>query len=94
MNAPINEPLGIIRTLDLKMTGPLIKKRALLSVDDLMELLKFLYTTTYFVFRGQVYRQRFGAGMGSPVSVNIAEFCMEFSKQKSHRILPPSITTP
>ena len=35
--------------------------------QDIMELLEFVLNTTYFSFRGQIYQQKFGTAMGSPV---------------------------
>ena len=43
-----------------------------------MELLEFILTTTYFVFRDQIYCQKFGTAMGSPVSPMVADIFMEF----------------
>ena len=79
-NVPINETLNIIR--ERLESDRDLNKRTLLTVD-FMELLRFLCTTTYFFFRGQIYRQLFGTAMGSPVSAIIAEFCMEFLEQKA-----------
>ena len=49
-----------------------INKSTKLNVHDIMELLEFILTTTYFSFRNNIYRQKFGAAMGSPVSGIIA----------------------
>ena len=37
--------------------------RTKLDVDDKMKLLKFVLTTTYFSFRGEIYKQKFGETM-------------------------------
>jgi len=37
-----------------------------LTIEDIMDLLKFIVTTTYFSFRGVIYQQMFGAAMGPP----------------------------
>jgi len=47
-----------------------------LDADDVLELLEFILTTTYFCFRGQIYRQKFGTAMGSPVSPLVANLFM------------------
>ena len=48
-----------------------------LAVDDVVELLDFILSTTYFTFRDNIYRQLFGAAMGSPVSPLAANIYME-----------------
>ncbi len=60
-----------------------LKDRTKLSPDDAIELLQFILTTTYFSFRGQIYRQIFGAVMGSPVSVIVANLFMEWLDTKA-----------
>ncbi|XP_072024933.1 uncharacterized protein [Amphiura filiformis] len=52
-----------------------------LSVDDDMNLLEFILTTTYMTYRGQLYSQKFGAAMASPVSLIIANIVMEHLEQ-------------
>ena len=54
----------------------------MLEVDDIMELLQFILTTIYFCFNGQIYRQRFGTAMGSPVSPLVANMFMEHLERK------------
>ena len=53
-NTPIKQSLDIIkkRLMDDKD----LKKRTNLSVEDIVELLEFILTTTYFKFRGGIYR--------------------------------------
>ena len=55
-----------------------------------MELLKFIVTTTYFSFRGNIYQQKFGKAMGSPVSPVIGNLFMEWQEQQA--ILTAPIT--
>ncbi|XP_072022109.1 uncharacterized protein [Amphiura filiformis] len=65
-----------------------LKNRTLLTVNDIMDLLEFILTTTYFTFRGVIYRQRFGAAMGSPVSAIIANLFMEWLEKKAIATAP------
>jgi len=53
-----------------------------------LELLEFVLTTTYFSFRGQIYRQKFGTAMGSPVSPLVANLFMEHLEQKLLTTVP------
>ena len=63
---PIKEACEIIRKrLENDKT---LKKRTNLDVDNIMELLKFVLEMTYFRFEGEIYQQKFGVAMGSPVS--------------------------
>jgi hypothetical protein len=52
---PIEESLVIIKSrLELDHT---LKDRTRLSIDDIMDLLKFVLTTTYFIVDSVFYRQ-------------------------------------
>ena len=87
-NTLINKTLDITKKqleIDTKL-----KLWTNLNVDDIMELLKFIVTTTYFNFRGTIYLQKFCTAMGSPVSPVIANFFMEWQEQQA--ILTATIT--
>ena len=60
-NTPIPQALEVIRGR-LVADGTL-STRTLLKVEDIMELLEFVVSTTYFVFRGQMYKRCFGIAM-------------------------------
>ena len=53
------------------------KSRTYLNALQIIALLEFRLTTTYFMFRGQSYQQDRGCAMGLPVSPIIANFYME-----------------
>ena len=80
-NTPIPQSIEIISN-KLKKDKTL-KKRTLLTPEDIVELLEFVLTTTYFMFRGQVYQQKFGTAMGSPVSPIVANLFMEDLEQRA-----------
>jgi hypothetical protein len=90
---PIPESLKVIR--DRLKRDDSWRQKTELQVDDVMELLEFTLTTTYFSFRGQIYRQKFGAAMGSPVSPLVANLFMEHLEQKllatAPEVLKPSL---
>ena len=48
-----------------------------MSVDHIIALLDVILNTTYFSFNGELYRQKFGAAMGSPISPIVANLFME-----------------
>ena len=82
---PIQETLTIIRErLDKDQD---LKKRTNLEVDDIMDLTEFI-ATTYFSFRGQLFKQKFGTAMGSPVSPILANFFMEWLEQQAIATAP------
>ena len=79
-NTPVRESLQVIRERLTQISD--WKQTAAVEVDDVMVLLEFILTTTYFSFRGQFYRQKFGTAMGSPVSPLVANMFMEHLEQK------------
>ncbi|XP_078590228.1 uncharacterized protein LOC144870038 [Branchiostoma floridae x Branchiostoma japonicum] len=85
-NTPVPETLNIIKDRLLADTD--LKNRTKLQVEDIMELLTFIVTTTYFSFRGNIYQQRFGTAMGSPVSPVLANLFMEWLEQQAMATAP------
>ena len=65
-----------------------------LSVDDIVELVKFLCNTTYFSFNGTIYEQKFGTVMGSPISPILANLFMEDLEQTALLTCPQDIKQP
>ena len=63
-----------------------------LHLDQVLALLALCLTTTYFVFRGQFYRQKFGAPMGSPISPGVADLCMEVFEEETLAQCPPHLS--
>ena len=63
----------------------------MLEKDDILELLEFVLTTTYFAFRGEIYRQKFGTAMGSPVSPLVANMFMEQLERKLSATVPEDL---
>ena len=57
---------------------------------NIMQLLKFIITTTYFSFRGTIYQQKFCTAMRCPVSPVIVNLLMEWLEQQA--ILTEPIT--
>ena len=85
IKTPIQETLTIIRErLDKDQD---LKKRTNLEVDDIMDLTEFI-ATTYFSFRGQLFKHKFGTAMGSPVSPILANFFMEWLEQQAIATAP------
>jgi len=85
-NTPVSKALEVIKERLLKDNQ--WKEATQLEVDDIMELLEFILSTTYFTFMGQIYRQKFGTAMGGPVSPMVADIFMEFLKQTAIATVP------
>ena len=54
-----------------------LNQRTSLSIDNIISLLEFCITSTYFSFQGKFYEQVEGAAMGSPLSPIVANIYME-----------------
>ncbi len=59
------------------------KEKAPLGKNRIVELLMLLLDTTYFVYKGNFYKQKHGAAMGTPVSPLVANLYMEQFEQKT-----------
>ena len=72
---------------------PSLPKRTNMSIDQMITLLEFCLTNTYFLFQVMYYEQVQGAAMGSPISPLIASLLMEEVKVKalSSSSHPPSV---
>ena len=80
-SVPVDPALGVIK--DLLEKGPTLKDRKILPVKEIILLLEFCLTNTYFSLQDQFYEQVKGAAMGSPVSPIVANLYMEYFEQKS-----------
>ena len=56
---------------------PELNQRTSLSIGNIISLLEFCITSTYFSFEGKFYEQVEGAAMGSPLSPIVANIYME-----------------
>ena len=59
------------------LSDPTLKNRCELSVDQVLDLLSFCLTITYFVYEGKFFKQKQGAAIGSSVSPVVANMYME-----------------
>ena len=92
-NTPIDQVLQIVKTrLDKESIHVLRdynkENGTKLESGDVVQLLDFILTTTYFTFRGKIYRQLFGTAMGSPVPPIAANIFMEALEQKAIATAP------
>ena len=80
-NTPIGKSIEIVK--DRLQNDTELHKRTKLSVEDIIKLLEFILSTTYFSFDRKIYRQKFGAAMGNPVSPIVANIYMEHLEQEA-----------
>ena len=52
-------------------------QRSKLSIDDVIKLLHFTLSNSYFNYSNETYKQIHGCAMGSPVSPIVVNLCME-----------------
>jgi len=88
-NTPVKESLDIISTRLEQVSD--WQDTTMLEKDDILELLEFVLTTTYFAFRGEIHRQMFGTAMGSPVSPLLANMFMEQLEGKLSATVPEDL---
>jgi len=70
-----NVPLDLV--LDsISKRWPLIQKNTKISKNEFVQAIKFIFTSTFFIFNKVIYKQTFGTPMGSPLSPVIADIVM------------------
>ena len=65
-----------------------LQLRTSLSIENIISLLEFCITSTYFSFNGKFYEQVEGAAMGSPLSPIVANLYMESFEVEALRSAP------
>ena len=90
-NTPLDQVLQIVRRrLETENVLKIYNKDNDFNLKSkyVVKLLEFVLTTTYFTFRGKIYRQQFGTAMGSPVSLIAANIFMEALEQEAIATAP------
>ena len=73
-----------IKVIEARLrSDPTLNQRCELNVDQVLSLLSFCLTTTYFVYDKKFYKQKHGAAMGSSVSPVVANLYMEDFEEKA-----------
>ncbi len=62
-----------------------LKRRTKLSIDDIIKLLRFTLSNSFFTYNKETYKQIHGCAMGSPVSLIVANLCMEEIEELAHK---------
>ena len=80
-SVPVDRAAVIIHKRLLEDTT--LTERTNVSVNNIIELLTWVLSTTYFVYQGVYYKQIHGAAMGSPVSPIVCNLFMEDLEQRA-----------
>ena len=78
-NVPVDEAISVIR--ERLREDKTLGDRTILSPERVAELLEMCLKSTYFSYGGNVYEQKEGAVMGSPISAVVANLYMEFFEE-------------
>ncbi len=64
-----------------------------LDIDDIIRLLSFVLSNSFFVYNNTTYEQIHGCATGSPVSAIVANLCMEVIEEQAIRdaTSPPKV---
>ena len=68
--------------------GQELQQRTSLSIENILCLMEFCITSTYFSFQGKFFEQLEGAAMGSPLSPIVANLYMESFEVEAIRSAP------
>jgi len=71
-----NIPIDLIIDL-LNEKWSLIERHTTIPKQELLNAIKFILNFTYFKFNDKIYRQTYGAPMGSPLSPIVADLIMQ-----------------
>ena len=88
---PVDKACRYIRT---KLENdPTLPDRTQLDIDDIIRLLSFVLSNSFFVYNNTTYKQIHGCAMGSPVSAIVANLCIEVIEEQAIRDItsPPKI---
>ena len=83
---PVEATLTIVQ--DRLSKDRTLRKRTKLTVADIMTLLRFVATSTYFQYNNTIYKQTEGFAMGDPLSAIMSGFFMEHLEQQAITTAP------
>ncbi len=78
---PVDKACTYIRTK--LINDNTLSDRTQLDIDDILRLLEFVLSSSYFIYNDVVYKQIHGCAMGSPISAIVANLCMEVIEEQA-----------
>ena len=75
---PTDETLTVVGMLSVDLS---LEELTCFPVDNLMEMLTFCVETSYFGMGSYIYQQKEGLTMGSPMSLVLANACIEYFQE-------------
>ena len=86
---PVDKTCEHIRNKLLK--DKTLQQRTKMSIDDIVALLRFTLSNSYFNYNNKTYRQVHSCAMGSPVSPIVANLCLEVIEELAlaQAVIPP-----
>ena len=60
-----------------------LSDRTQLDINDILRLLQFVLSNSFFVYNDKTYKQIHGCAMSSPVSAIVANLCMEVIEEQA-----------
>ena len=85
-SVPTNKASNIIK--QMLEEDQELNQRTTLTIENIISLLEFCITSTYFSFQGKFYEQVEGAAMGSPLGPIVANIYMESFEVEALRSAP------
>ena len=74
---PVGKTCGHICNKLLKDATCNLQQRTNLTIDDIIKLLRFTLSNSFFNYNKQTYKQIHGCAIGSPLSPIVANLCLE-----------------
>ena len=78
---PVDKACAYIKTK--LVNDHTLTRRTKLDINDIIRLLGFVLSNSFFIYNDTTYKQIHGCAMGSPVSAIVANLCMEVIEEQA-----------
>ena len=88
---PVDKACAYIKTK--LVNDHTLTRRTKLDINDIIRLLEFVLSNSFFIYNDTTYKQIHGCAMGSPVSAIVANLCMEVIEEQAiqQATTPPGV---